>query len=196
MSFINIEFPVCLAMGAVGGPVWNTAVAQNQGGFEQRNQVWSSSKMRYDVSTAIRSVAEYQMALDHFNEMRGRLHSFPFQDFLDYQVPQAQGYLQVISPGVYQLVKRYGSTNFFYRKITRPINAIIYRNGVVATGVSLNTATGVLTDSVGTGTLSWSGEFRVPVRYGVDQLPGQVVNNNGSQLYVQASSILLEEVRE
>jgi hypothetical protein len=67
----------------------------------------------------------------------------------------------------------------------------------------VNVNTSGLTASVGNAykrvapySISWSGEFVVPVRYQSDQLPGQVVNKGDSGLYVQASSIILREVRE
>jgi uncharacterized protein (TIGR02217 family) len=283
MSFINVEFPACIAMGAVGGPGWFTSVAANQGGYEQRNQVWSYAKQDYDISTAVRSADEYRLVLEHFNEMRGRLNSFPFKDFLDFEVSEEDGVLVYVSPGVFQLAKQYGVVNPYLRKITRPLASAILRGGVPATPgggagqysldattglvtfqpdqarsisahtpggthqfdlasafspnvivgsvvyasgitgssaallngvpltvtavtsdlVSVNVNTSGLTASGGTlawraaaSELSWEGEFRVPVRYGVDRLPGQVVNSNGTSLFVQASSISLTEVRE
>lgn len=270
MSYINLEFPVCLAMGAVGGPVWKTAVAENEGGFEQRDQAWSRSKQSYDVSTAVRSIDEYRLALDHFNQVRGRLHSFPFKDFLDYEVQGAEGVVVYVEPGVYQLAKRYGSSNPYYRKITRPVDAVVnagaldpstgrvtvdpdqtrtvsahtvgsqhevtlasalspnaipggtvFLSGVTGTAaeklngkplavmtvsdevLTLDVDTTGLTASGGTVAvypateeITWTGEFRVPVRYADDRLPGQVVNSNGQDLFVQASSIILIEVRE
>ena len=282
MAFINLEFPSCLAMGAVGTPEWRTAIAENQGGYEQRNQVWSYSKHSYDVSTAVKKRSDYYMALEHFNEIRGRLNSFPFKDFLDFEVTEESGVLVYVSPGVFQLGKQYGTVNPYLRKITRPLVLDILRNGTPATAgagagqyavgplglvtfqpdqtrvISAHTvgathqfdlasafspnvapgsviyASGVtgtaagllnnvpltvtavasdlvtvsantvgLTASGGTARwgvspaeLSWEGEFRVPVRYGMDRLPGQVVNSNGQELFVQATSITLMEVRD
>jgi uncharacterized protein (TIGR02217 family) len=282
MAFINLEFPACLAMGAVGTPEWRTAIAENQGGYEQRNQVWSYSKHSYDVSTAVKARSDYYLALEHFNEVRGRLNSFPFKDFLDFEVTEDNGALVYVSPGIFQLGKRYGSVNPYLRKITRPIvgsvlrdgspvtagagagqytlgalglitfqpdqtrtisahtvgathqfdlasafspnvapGSVIYVSGVTGSAaallnavpltvtavaadlVNVNVNTTGLTASGGTaawrvaaGELSWEGEFRVPVRYGMDRLPGQVVNSNGRELFVQATSITLMEVRD
>ena len=199
MSYINVEFPDCIAMGAVGTPTWMTAVTENQGGWEQRNQVWSYNKHVYDISTAVKSVDDYRLVLAHFNEMRGRLNTFPFKDFLDFEVAPDEGVIVVTDdPDEFQLGKRYGGANPYLRKITRPVDPVIYEDGVVMTGgYTLDISTGIITFSAsGVGNITWSGEFRVPVRYGVDRLPGQVVNSNGVTLFVQASGISLMEVRE
>lgn len=270
MSFLNVEFPTCIAMGAVGGPGWYTDVSSNQGGWESRNQVWSYSKQTYDISTAVRTVDDYRLVLGHFNEMRGRLNSFPFKDFLDFEVEDGDGVAVYYAPGVYQLAKRYGTLNPYLRKITRPVDAAVnigtldpdtgqvtvtadqtrsvtshavgathqftlassfspnviagdtvYASGVTGSAadelngiplevtavagadVSVLVTTTGLTASGGTlaiypaaDEITWTGEFRVPVRYGVDRLPGQVVNSNGTSLFVQAASISLAEVRE
>lgn len=198
MSYLNIEFPDCIAMGAVGGPGWFTDVTANQGGWEQRNQVWSYAKQAYDISTAVKSVEDYRLVLAHFNEMRGRVHSFPFKDFLDYEVAEEEGVLVITEdPDVFQLAKRYGDLNPYLRKITRPVAPQIYNDGVLmAGGYTLDLETGLISFAGTVGNITWAGEFRVPVRYGVDRLPGQVVNSNGTSLFVQATSIGLMEVRE
>lgn len=267
--FLDIEFPACLAFGAVGTPTWSTSVAANQGGWEQRNQIWGYALHSYDVSTAITSRTDYKMVLAHFNEVRGRLNSFPFKDPLDFEVAAGEGVSFYVSPGVYQLGKKYGVVNPYIRKITRPVNAIlsmgtlgalglvtvtsdqtrsvtshtvgatheftlasafspnvvigdtVYPTGVTGTAAALlndlplevtAVAAGVISVDVNTTGLTasggsvrlfpsaaevtWTGEFRVPTRYGNDQLPGQVVNSNGQELYVQATSLILQEVRE
>jgi uncharacterized protein (TIGR02217 family) len=270
MSFLNVEFPSCIAMGAVGTPTWFTSVSENQGGWEQRNQIWSYDKHVYDVSTAVKSVDDYRLVLAHFNEMRGRLNTFPFKDFLDFEVELGEGVVSYVSPGVYQLEKKYGTLNPYVRRITRPFNVTVsegtldsttglvtvaadqtrsitshsvgtthqftlasafspdvlvgqyvYPIGVTGTSAALLNGQRLQVTAVAAGVVSvaanttgltatsgslrmfpaaaeitWTGEFRVPVRYGVDRLPGQVVNSNGVSLFVQASSITLNEVRE
>lgn len=282
--YVPIEFPLCIAFGAVGGPEWKTVIAENQGGFEKTNQIWVFNRHSYDVSTAARDLNKYQSLIAHFNEVRGRANYFPFQDFLDFEVSTGQGMVSYVSPGISQIGKLYGSTNPYLRKITRPRgNLKFFRSGVEMTPggsagqYSIDVETGVLTvqpDEIRTVTshtpgtqhvfvmstafavapelgseiylsgvagsasqklnstpltvvavsgqtitvavnttgltasggnafkraspyeLTWTGEFVVPVRYQSDQLPGQVVNKGDGGLFVQASSIILREVRE
>lgn len=52
--YVPVEFPMCIAFGAVGGPEWKTVIAENQGGFEKTNQIWVFNRHSYDVSTAAR----------------------------------------------------------------------------------------------------------------------------------------------
>lgn len=125
--FINEPFPDCIAYGAMSSPWWSTSVAQTQGGWEQRNQNWLNSRHRYDVSLAIRTATDYKLVKVHFNEMRGQLHSFPFKDYLDYTVTAGEGFLEYVSPGVFNLIKRYGDDNAYDRRITRPVNQTLYR---------------------------------------------------------------------
>jgi len=280
--FINVPFPECLAFGAISTPEWKTTLAENQGGWTHANQVWSQCKHSYDVSTAVRLLSDYQMVVEHFNEVRGRANTFPFQDPMDSAVGPERGVALYVSPGVFQLGKRYGAVNPYYRKITRPVGPVPLRNGgamtpgsgagqyqidtstglmvigadqtrtisshsvgsthqftlssalspnvsiggyVFVSGVagtaasrlngiplqvtavsgavlSVSVATTGLTASGGTlavrvapAELSWSGGFRVPVRYGVDRLPGQILNR-GQDYLVQATSIILTEDRE
>lgn len=281
--FINVPFPECLAFGAVAAPEWKTVLAENQGGWTQANQVWVYNKHSYDVSTAVRTRSDYLMVLEHFNEVRGRANTFPFRDPMDFEVPENYGYLVYVSPGVYQLAKRYGTVNPYYRKITRPdvvaldrnglpmtpgggagqysldattgkvtvqpdqtrtinshtvgathqftlssalspnvtVGGYVFASGVTGTGasalngiplevtavsganVSVAVNTTGLTASGGTlavraqpSEMSWIGTFWVPVRYGIDRLPGQIVNSNGQELFAQATSITLTEDRE
>lgn len=196
--FIDVPFPECLAFGAVSTPTWNTDVSRNQGGWEQRNSIWTYALHSYDVSTAVQTKSDYQAGLAHFNEVRGRLHSFPLKDPLDFEVTLAEGVLITTDDaGVFQLAKKYGVANPYLRKITRPFEPLIYEDGTLKVGgYSLDLITGLITFPGAIGAMTWTGEFRVPVRYGNDQLPGQVVDKGGDELYVQATSIILQEVRE
>ena len=45
-----MSFPDAIARGATGGSEYSTDVVMVASGFEQRNQKWSTSRARYDIS--------------------------------------------------------------------------------------------------------------------------------------------------
>ena len=218
MSWIDLEFPPCIAFGALKNPTWLTNVVTNQGGWEKRNQVWSQARQSYDVSLAIRTATDYRQVLDHFHVMRGRLHSFPFLDHLDHEVGQAEGFWGEVTPGTFQAFKRYGTPpEAWDRIITRLKDTTqVWRSGSPASAgsgagqYSLNPDTGRIVfvadglDSGGTpiypdeAELQWAGQFWTPCRYDTDRLPSQIVNRVGGSgdLLVSCESIMLLEVRE
>jgi uncharacterized protein (TIGR02217 family) len=212
MSFVNTPFPDCIAFGAQSDPMWSTNIPVSAGGFEKANQNWEEVRHAYDVSFAVRTASEYKLIRTHFNEIRGRANHYPFKDYLDFEVSTSEGRLlsaagaAPAADGSFQLHKRYGSTNAYDRKITRPDSPIaVWRTrsavttNIVGAGAAVTYTTGVvaITGHVGGDTYSWSGTFKVPVRYDTDRLPAAIINrHNAEELLVDCSSIPLVEVRE
>jgi uncharacterized protein (TIGR02217 family) len=218
MLFENVEFNRTIAFGAQRWVAWKTGVVETSSGFESSDQQWSRALHRYDVGLAVRTASLYEEVVDHFHSVRGRSRKFPFRDALDYRVGVDRGVLidDDDSPTTgYQLAKRYGAGNNPYdRRITRP------KTGTVAIyrlrGVTTTNITASCTITYGTSTaiggfvsitpgvvlpgdvLSWSGEFFVPTRYDVDELPSVTVNRRpgGGDLLVQCDQLPLREVRE
>jgi uncharacterized protein (TIGR02217 family) len=213
LEFVDIQFPHRIAMGAQRRPGWRTSLAQSLGGFESTNQDWSRARHSYDISFAVRTGTDYQAVASHFHQMRGRFRYFPFKDVLDYRAEASNGVLldESGSPTVgYQLAKRYGSGSYAWdRPITRP------RTGTVAVyrtraGNTVNiTAQSTITYTTGMvviaptvyqpgDVLSWSGEFYVPCRYDLDDLPAVIVDKHAGsgEFLVRCDSIPIVEVRE
>lgn len=213
MTYVDLQFPPRIAMGAQRRPGWKTSVVAVASGREDTDQVWSKARHRYDVGLAVRTVDDYETVQDHFHTMRGRAKSFPFKDAVDYRVEASRGVLSTDggSPTEYQLGKAYGTGGDRYvRAITRPRSGYVTiyrtRGGVTTdissscsvsytTGIVVVTAAGAV---IGGDTLSWSGQFWVPCRYDTDELPTIVVDRNpgGGALLVRCDSIPIVEVRE
>lgn len=204
MAYINAPFPDCIAFGAESVPEWSTQLADNSAGYSVANQSWSHARHSYDVSLAVRVLSDYKLVQAHFHQVRGRANTFPFKDYLDFEVTAAEGVATLVSGSDYQLGKTYGSTNPYTRTITRPVSGActFYRTRSGAQSViapTVDYATGVITVAghVSGDTYQWAGEFRVPCRYGADRLPAAAINRQpNGELYVQASEILLVEARE
>jgi len=286
MSWLDEPFPECISYGAMSAPMWQTTIATNQGGYEQRNQDWTQARHEFDLSFAIRTRTDYMLVLKHWHMARGQFHSFGFTDPLDSTVLAGEGVAGYVSPGVAQLFKRYGSGAYLWdRKITRPkAGAVIRRfGGVAAAGaapgqyaldlntgqltfvpdqtrtinshtpgashilvlasafsptptvgsyvglsgitgtaaatlngnrfqvlsvvgatVTIDVTTTGLTAAGGTAALgaqpseiTWSGEFMVPVRYGMASIPAVAANRKSTdELLVSVDGVSCVEVRE
>jgi uncharacterized protein (TIGR02217 family) len=212
MSFLNAPFPdECFAFGTQGDLIWMTHIATSSGGGEFAQEVWQDNLRSYDVSLAVKTMTDYVLVRDHFNEVRGRAYRFPLKDHLDYECTQANGALRdttgATAPagnGTFYLHKRYGTVNPYYRKITRPDNpVVIYRTrsavtSVITPTVTYTTGAVALTGHVAGDTYSWTGTFKVPCRYEQDRLPAVVIDREGAEgeLLVRCSSIPIRERRE
>lgn len=203
MTYQAITFPPKIAVGALRDTDWSTTVNRTFGGWSQRNSNRSRAVHSWDLSFAVRVVSDYRAIESHFHQSRGQLHTFPFKDYLDFEVAQADGVLTLVSGSIYQMYRRYGGTNAFDRKITRPKTGTVtvYRTRTGSTTTispTIDYATGLVTVSshVDGDTYAWAGQFDVPCRYSSDKLPGAIVNRQPGQQgehFVQCESILIEE---
>jgi uncharacterized protein (TIGR02217 family) len=176
MAFLDIRFPVNIAYGAVGGPGYSTDVVTLNSGFENRNQNWSVARCMYDAAKGCKTDQDRIDLIKFFRVAKGKMHSFRWRDFSDYEVLTGEGTLTALGGGTFQLVKQYtnaaGTEN---RTITLPINAVVKQGSttlVLNTHYTLSLTTGVLT-IIGSPTPapdSWTGEFDVPARFDTDQL--------------------------
>jgi uncharacterized protein (TIGR02217 family) len=176
MAFLDIRFPVNIAYGAVGGPGYSTDVVTLNSGFENRNQNWSVARCMYDAAKGCKTDQDRIDLIKFFRVAKGKMHSFRWRDFSDYEVLTGEGTLTALGGGTFQLVKQYtngaGTEN---RTITLPVNAVVKQGSttlVLNTHYTLSLTTGVLT-IIGSPTPapdSWTGEFDVPARFDTDQL--------------------------
>lgn len=207
MAWITTEFPRRIAMGMLCEPSWSVSVASLNNGDEQRNLNWTQTRHTYDASLAVRNETDYADVLKHFHMARGRFHTFPLKDPVDYRVQQSQGVIRLDqddSPSTPQLYKQYGTGTYaYYRRITRPKQGtltLVSGGSPLTEGVdyTIDYDTGAVTTGVAIAGITWTGEFYVPCRYDMDKLPSRVVDRNGShgELLIEASSIILVEVRE
>ena len=122
MIFDEIRFPDDVSFGAKGGPEFNTNVVIFNSGFEQRESKWSSSRLRFDVSTGLKTKAQLDELISFFRARKGRAIGFRFKDWVDYKVKS-----QVIGNGdgitrEFQLVKSYTYGDFVCtRIINKPV---------------------------------------------------------------------------
>ena len=88
MAFHDVKFPDSIAQGATGGPGFSTTIITGSGGHEQRQGNWQVARRRYNVATGLKRRADVAVLLAFFIARAGRLHSFRFKDWSDYEVPR------------------------------------------------------------------------------------------------------------
>jgi uncharacterized protein (TIGR02217 family) len=185
--FHNVSFPLKLARGAVGGPERVTDIFELGDGREARNSAFASSRRRWEVGSAIRSLDELAQITAFFEARRGRLYAFRFRDPADFKssapsVPTTpQDQVIGIGDGTnkrFQLTKTYGdAAGSYVRSITKPVvgSVRIARAGVelAASGFSVDGATGIvtLTQAPAAGAEIRAGfSFDTPARFDTDRL--------------------------
>lgn len=201
------RFPENIAVGAVGGPGFNTSVVVTTSGDEWRDGLWQYPLHRWDVSQGIKKQADFEIVRAFFLSMGGRLHGWRFKDFADFKAAHTGTELGAViglTATTFQMAKVYvsGSQNQT-RVIRKPVAAgFELRNSgtplVLTTDYTINTVTGVITTAISrtASNLSWSGTFDVPVRFDTDRLEARNVGRNptGGMLH-EWSGIPIVELR-
>jgi len=196
MSFRDdVIFPTNISYGSRGGPVYKTVVIPKNSGYEQRAALHIYPRHRYDAATGIMELEDELAAaaglediIRIFHVCEGMAYGFLYKDWGDYK---SCSYLstpaltdQEFGTGdgietVFYLRKNYteGATTKT-RLISKPKNTtiLIGDNGALQTETthySIDYTTGAVTfvtPPVDTHTLTWGGEFYVPVRFDDDEL--------------------------
>jgi uncharacterized protein (TIGR02217 family) len=88
MALHDVRFPDAIAQGAQVVPGFSTTVLVSSGGNEQRVGNWAMPRRRYNVGTGLRRRADAATVLAFFIARSGRLHTFRFKDWSDYDLPR------------------------------------------------------------------------------------------------------------
>ena len=203
MSFIESpRFPDVIAFSAVGGPGFSTNIITLASGYESRNINWTSSRYGYDLAIPVRTQAEVDVINAFFRNARGKANGFRFKDYSDFSAIASS--VMSITTSSFQLQKVYTSgseTNS--RIITKPVAdtiQIFVGTQEVGSGFSpgyvLDEETGIITfDDDPGGTVTWTGEFDVPVRFDTDTLQWRVVDRGSEGLLYQVEQLPLVEIK-
>lgn len=181
MGFHDVRFPLDIAFGSSGGPLFSTSITELASGAEQRNVNWSQSRARYDIAGGVRGEDDLAEVIAFFRARRGRAYGFRFRDWADYtshaQNKSPSAFDQQIGVGdgqetQFQLVKFYED---YRRIIAKPVaeSVRIAVGGVEVSGWSVDGLSGQITFDTppGNGAVITAGfEFDVPVRFADDLL--------------------------
>ncbi|MEO1025806.1 MAG: DUF2460 domain-containing protein [Pseudomonadota bacterium] len=191
MSFHEIQFPVALSFGAVGGPERVTEVVTLANGFEERNTPSADSRRRYDAGFGMRSLEDVDALIAFFEARRGQLYAFRWKDWGDFKSCGSNETLafddQVIGTGDgtttgFQLTKTYQSgPEPYVRDIRKPVSGSVICgiDGVEETGFSVDAVNGIVNFSsapASGATVTAGFEFDVPVRFDTDAIQSSVAS--------------------
>jgi len=197
---IDAELDLCPAYGWQGGPEFFTRIVTLRNGSERRNANWAGMRHHFTLPFQNITDADYLLYLKSvFVAAQGQAESFLVKDHSDHTATlEALGTTPSGSTPV-QLKKSYtfGATTVS-RDITKPVSTglVVYQNGSPKAG-TVDAATGLFTPTTawtGSATLTWSGEFRVPVRFASDILSVSIDSRRGNGEYAINGSVELIEV--
>lgn len=131
MAFHNIRLPDNIERGASGGPSFNTLISTTESGHEVPTARWAYPRQAWNIGYGMEYIDDPTSAVslvrDFFYAREGRLHSFRFKDWSDYNVPSGV----LVGPGAggpmtFQLFKKYDSGGFsFIRPIYTPVTGTV-----------------------------------------------------------------------
>lgn len=179
MSFVEVQFPTGIAMGATGGAEFSTDVTALYSGHEKRNANWSSARCAWNVAHGVKSKADYENLIAFFRARQGKAIGFRFKDWMDYEVTGGNIGTGDGSTTDFQLRKQYNNGSVTVnRTITKPVSGTIsiYVDEVEqteTTDYTIDVATGIVTFTsppANESIITADFEFDVPVRFDTDKL--------------------------
>lgn len=200
MAFYAIEIEECPGFGFQGGPEFSTNVQSLASGAEKRNADWAVCRHRYTAPFNNITDEAYLAIKTVFLLTRGKTHSFLYKDPVDYQAENEQFGTGDGSTKTFQLKKIStvsGTSAIYERSITKPSGTIVIKSNGSVVSPSIDIYTGIVTFAVAPANgavLTWSGEFRVQVRFDTDSLPFSLASVFRTGGFAQNGSIDLVEV--
>jgi uncharacterized protein (TIGR02217 family) len=201
MTFYAVELDICPAYGWQAGPSGMTRIRTLRNGHERRNAEASIARHTFLLPfLSIRDADYLEYIKAAHMSMWAMKDSFLVKDWSDYQAVNEPLGPAPSGTAAVQLTRTYtfGPASRV-RDIEKPVaGSIVYQNGVAKAG-TLDTLTGLFTPSTSWAEgepLTWTGEFRVPVRFNNDYMPMTIDNRiegqNGN--YAMNGSVELIEV--
>jgi uncharacterized protein (TIGR02217 family) len=183
MSFAEVRIDDNLIIyRTAGGPASSTDIVVVDSGFEYRNAVWSMPLGRWDLGERSMMPADFAVMKQFFHARQGKAQGFRFKDWADYK-DEGGGVLGAIagSTTTFQMYKNYASGGTTVsRKISKPVTGIkVFRDGALDSGATVDLTTGIVTPTLTTGALTWTGQFDLPVRFDTDQLRAEFLAASG-----------------
>lgn len=198
--FYAVEIAACPGFGFTGGPEFNTNVQTLANGSESRNADWAICRHKYTAPFNSIDDTAYAAIKTVFLLTRGRCHTFLHKDWGDFVAVNEPFGKGDGTTTTFQLSKTStmpGTSATYQRTITKPVAGVkVYVNGAL-TGAAVDSLTGLVTFAAApaaNAVLTWTGEFRVHVRFDTDSLPFNLQSIFRDGGYARNGSIDLIEV--
>lgn len=196
--FHDFEIDACPAFGWTGGPTASVRIIALSNRHERRNR--RGLLMQHVYTLPFQNIP----SADYLEEIKaaymvfgGPADSFLCRDYWDHEVVQSPIGTGDGSTDTFQLTKRYTAGSAFYdRIITKPVAVTAFVDGVEASS-TFDATTGMLTLGDAPeedAPITWSGEFRVPVRFNDFQLTPSIDDRFGAGDFAMNGSCSLIEV--
>jgi uncharacterized protein (TIGR02217 family) len=199
MSILAVELTPKTTFGFVGGPEFSTRISTLRNSHERRNANWAQARHRWTAPFQNITDTEARDILRVFNACHGMTFGFLFKDFLDFQATvEPLGNAPSGSAPVQLIKTSTAGSQSYVRTITKPVASgfTLYQTAIAKTG-TLDTTTGLFTPTTAWTAgqpLTWTGEFRVPVRFAADWLPFSIDNKRGTVDFAVNGSVDVIEV--
>lgn len=157
--------------GFEGGGEYKTFVTDLENRFEERDGAWKYPKHEFSARFGALDEAGRDRFLDIFHACRGRLHSFLFKDYNDFEAAEQP---LAVPTGTSDKVQLYRTYTFGAAYTIRPIFAFkevtIYDDNGDPVDGTMDLFTGEFTPTGlwGDGPYTWDGEYYVWVRLDTD----------------------------
>lgn len=190
---------------------YNTTIIEGANGQEVRNANWQDPLYKFNAAFALQTKADVNLLQAFFHSVRGRETAFLVKDYVDFEFSQnIHGVADNTPDGVkteFQMFKIYQDElgNFIRRDITKPVEdttVATVTNPVQAFSYTVDLATGIIEFSGAPATgsiIHVAGEFYVPVRFDIDELPSDLlhywIDGATENALLEVPEIPLREVR-
>lgn len=193
---IDAELDITPAFGWMVEPSFNTLIKTQRSGRERRRPLQDVVKHRFMLPFQNITDSAYLLGLKRvFLAARGSAYTFRAKDFSDYRADAA---IFAAGDGLQTSFDLYIPSTFgdstYSRLILYPVGAVFSVNGTPASATFNATSKKVVfaTAPPAASVLSWTGEFRVLVRFASDAFPMTIDDRSGAQLVMNGSVELME----
>lgn len=199
-GFIEERFDPCPGYTFSSEPQFSTRIVALANGAEKRNGNWVRAKHAFKAPLFNVSQVTADSVRACFYAARGALYGFRFKDWADFTADRSVIGLAPAGSAPVQLAKQYVfGPDSYSRPIYKPVagTVTVYQNTIAKAG-TLDSATGLFTPTTpwsAGATLTWSGEFDVPVRFETDTMPITIDNAN-REGYIYNGEVSLVELSQ
>lgn len=197
-EFLDARLELHKNYGATFGPRYSTAVSTQSDGKEYRRALWDQPLIYATIGDRQVDSADLSYLLQFHEQSMGAFRGFRLRDWTDYRVVEGQGSLWGNGQGAFQMYKKYSFGGVeTYRPLTKIVAGTtkLFANGVEqGGGWSVDNGTGVISTGIG-GTLTFTCEFDVPVRFEQDKIDFTFLADNGTEKIFQLAPVNCTEIR-
>lgn len=196
--FIEERLLDSVSYGTVYGESFNTDIKVMRNKSESRNMQWSESQGTYTLVFDALLEEDRAKVMKVFRTCRGRGVGFRLKNWVDYKAKNET--LGVMTDNTQSFQLKITSSAGGYttvKTIRKPVvgRVVVYVDGV-ETPATIDYTKGIVTVAADIGsTISWSGEYDIPVRFDNDDIHWSVDAKTGST-FIMGTDVDLVEINE